>query len=287
MKNKFYIFLKLIIPPILFLTIKRVILLFKLGRLLSSNTPKWVKIINGDLANREILINKNTWPEMMSGNYDIELFNYLKQSDLKGQIIYDIGAHIGFSSMIFSTLVGENGKVIAFEPNIFNLKRFEIILNKNQDLKNKIIINNFAISDKNGEDDFIFSDTIDDGTSSGSFLWNSDTFYEKSTYEKNIGFKRTKVKIVSINNYLEENTGLIPAVIKIDIEGAEFLALKGGLESIKKHKIKLLIEIHSIFNMFKVEELLRSIDYKIKLLKEEKDGRCFIAAFHDENNTAT
>ncbi|MFA4942875.1 MAG: FkbM family methyltransferase [Patescibacteria group bacterium] len=279
MTKKIYKFVKLLIPPIFILVIKKTISVFRLGDFFAKHNLRWSKIIGGELVGREIFLDPDgPWRGMISGNYDNFLFNYLKQFDLKGKTIYDIGAHIGFSSLVFANMVGGEGTVIAFEPNVYNRDRFEMILTKNEDLKKIIQINHSAVSDHDGEEDFVFTDNVDGGTSSGSFLGNADTFWEKDIYEKNIGFKRTKVKTVTLDNLMAGGSFPIPAVIKMDIEGAEYLAVAGGLESIKKNQIKLLIEIHSIFNMFKVAESLASIDYKLELLQEEKDGRCFMAA---------
>jgi hypothetical protein len=54
--------------------------------------------------------------------------------------------------------------------------------------------------------------------------------------------------------------------------------LQGGLKLLRKHRPLIVMEVHSIYNMLKTSELLHSVRYKLVLLKEEPDGRCFIAA---------
>jgi hypothetical protein len=66
--------------------------------------------------------------------------------------------------------------------------------------------------------------------------------------------------------------------LKIDVEGSEHLVLKGAINVLKNFRPILLIEIHSIYCMLKVFEFLNLLNYKVDLLKEEIDGRCFIAA---------
>ena len=51
----------------------------------------------------------------------MELFSKVK----KGGIVIDIGANIGEVSMNFAKLAGPNGRVISFEPNRSNYKRYE------------------------------------------------------------------------------------------------------------------------------------------------------------------
>jgi len=47
-----------------------------------------------------------------------------------------------------------------------------------------------------------------------------------------------------------ERTGIIPDVIKVDIEGAEVDFLRGGLRTLKKHKPSLFIETHNPMAIF-------------------------------------
>lgn len=241
--------------------------------------PRWNEIRGGILKGGHIFIDPTGgWKDMVTGEYDKFFFDFLEKQNLENKVIYDIGAHIGYNSLVFAKMVGSNGKVFSFEPNIFNKKRFELILSRNKEFSEIIKIMNVAISNKNGEDDFIFNKNVDNCKSSGSFVDGSHTFFEKSSYERSMGFERVKIKTVSMDSL--DSIGIVdkPDLIKIDIEGAEFLALEGGLSLLAEHKPILLIEIHSIFNMLKVYEILTKLNYKIDLLKEESDGRCFISA---------
>ena len=280
-KKQIYRITRAIIPAAIFLKFRNSSFYNQLSALFDRLTikPKWNEVTSGVLKGSKVFIDpKGAWKEMVSGEYDQFFFDYLKKFNLEGKVVYDVGAHIGYSSMSFAKLVGPTGKVFAFEPNIFNRERFELILRENKTIADVVKIFDVAISDKIGEEDFVFSNNVDNSKSSGSFIESADTFFEKSFYEKNIGFKRIKTKTVPLDRL--DTVGILakPALIKIDIEGAEYLALNGGLETLSKYRPILLIEIHSIFNMLKVSEILNKLNYKVELLKEEKDGRCFIAA---------
>lgn len=149
---------------------------------------------------------------------------------------------------------------------------------RNINLSNRIRTYATAISSKKGTDEFIFSNLVDNGTSSGSFIQGASTFWEQEIYEKNIGFKRTTVETIPLDSISDLGIHDLPTLIKIDVEGAEYLVMEGGRYLINKCKPILLMEIHSIFNMFKVGEQLKELNYKIQLLKQEPDGRCFISA---------
>jgi len=283
--NKEIISFKGLLPPALFSLLRKTRFYFNLQKKVNTIfrkerfVPIWNVIGKGLLKGKNIFVAaQGVWQEMLSGEYDISLINYLAEKDLTGKVIFDIGAHIGYSSMCFAQLVGQTGKVLAFEPNIFNRERFELIMSKNQELAKLITIYNFAVAEKVGTTEFIFNDNIDGGQSSGSFVLSSHTFFEKDLYERELGFRKVQVKTVALD--LLESVGIKekPFLIKIDVEGAEYLVLEGAKETLKKFKPILLLEIHSIYNMLQVGEILHSLNYQIKLLKEEKDGRCFIVA---------
>ncbi len=142
-------------------------------------------------------------------------------------VFIDIGANFGWYTLYASSLIGKDGNVIAFEPFPENYKR----LKKNIELnpKRKIIAENVAVGEKKGQ---------------------LDLYYNKE--EQNLGMvsknmtpnsSKKTVPMIALNDYvIDKNIEKID-FIKIDIEGAEFHALKGMKTVLKKYKPVLLIEI--------------------------------------------
>lgn len=243
--------------------------------------PSWHTINSGILQGRQLFLDPRDglWQkEMLEGKYDRFIFDYLSSLNLQGKIIFEIGAQIGFHAMHFAALVGDEGFVYAFEPNSFNRERMDIILEKNPDLAKRIKTFDVAISDNNGLEEFYFCRDVDKGTSSGSFIAKAHTYYPKSKQYLEL-FETALVKTVSLDNIASLiGSDIIPHVIKIDVEGAESSVLQGGVELLKKHRPLIMMEVHSIYNMLKTCDILQSVHYEVALLKEEPDGRCFIAA---------
>ena len=118
--------------------------------------------------------------------------------------------------------------VLAYEASSSSIKEF----NKNLSLNNLQNINckNLAISDEN--DKLInFNESINDWESSASH----DSFHKKNT---------SRIKTTTIDFELKDyDLKDFTLFIKLDIEGSEFRAIKGGLEIIKKHAPIIIIEI--------------------------------------------
>ncbi|MEK7180176.1 MAG: FkbM family methyltransferase [Patescibacteria group bacterium] len=266
--------IKKITPPILYEFLKK--LLVK-PRIFS---PIWNTLTYTPVDGIQIFFDPmGPWQKMILNNsYDTFLFERLNAETLQGKVIFDIGAHIGFHSLYFARLVGPKGKVYAFEPNPKNIERFRFIRDKNDNMRDTISIFDVAVSDVLGTEEFSMSEDIESGRSSGSFINTADTIWDRETFRQR-KFTDIKVKTVPLDLFKKELGILeIPDLIKIDVEGAESLVLKGAEETIRKHRPLILLEVHSMLNMFNIVLFFSSLSYELEILKEEKDGRCFVEA---------
>ena len=247
--------------------------------------PDWVTIKKGKMADHQLFLDMNIdayWiHEAVNGTYDAQIFdNMLETLDLSNATIWDIGAHIGYHSLMFSKLIGEKGRVIAFEPNPYNIERFEMHMKKNPELASKITLMSIALSDTDGQADFKFSSNIDNGESSGSYLSNITTVYNPEVYE---AFEEMSVEILKIDTLVKNRSELMPSIIKIDVEGAEYEVLRGAESTLRQHRPMIYVEIHSAKNAFYIQNFLQSLNYRIELLDDphETAMRCFMVATPD------
>jgi len=149
----------------------------------------------------------------------------IKSEVKKGDTILDIGAHIGYFTLLFARLVGERGKVFAFEPHPVNFG----LLKKNISITNysNIILNQKAVTNKTGTVELF----LNKKNTGGHSLY-------KSRYTKT----SIVVECIKLDDYFRDYDGKID-FIKMDIEGSEGEALLGMLSLLKKNDhIKIVTE---------------------------------------------
>lgn len=166
-------------------------------------------------------------------------------------IVWDIGASVGLYSIYSTSIVSQ---VFSFEPDPKICSRLQENVALNQ-LEHNITSINEAIGKKQG----VIS------LHSDGLKGNSPSLSQLNRHSNTI-----EVKVDTIDNLISK-TNSHPSVLKIDIEGAEILALKGGselLSSIKKPRM-IFMELHpkflTHFNSSEQEclDLLQTYGYQI------------------------
>jgi FkbM family methyltransferase len=150
-------------------------------------------------------------------------------------------------------------------------------------LGQKIEVSNTALSDANETTSMLFSENIDNGHSSTSRINNS--MPKIRDCDLPVEFLKTQIQTQTVDNFVEKR-GLVPNLIKIDIEGAEHLFLSGGTETIKKYKPVLYIELHSEYCALRCTQQLLKMGYEIDVLKQEDDNRLLVKAFYYKSQDA-
>jgi FkbM family methyltransferase len=164
------------------------------------------------------------------GVYDEAGINFLKKTLKPDYVFIDIGANIGIYSLSASDMLdlSKGGMVHAFEPVSYVYKKLieNIELNKIEN----VVPNKLAVYKENKTIELFLSNQENLGMSS---VFHHDT--ESGLTEM--------VEAVTIDSYIDKSDITRVDLIKIDIEGAELYALKGMLNTLKKYKPVLLLEI--------------------------------------------
>lgn len=274
--------IRLFIPPILFLGVSKLANILHLRRTVSRHSLeatqhlRWCPIQSGLLAGRLLFMNPEAnayQPTMLQGTFDQFLFDYIDRTTWSGKVIYDVGAHIAYHTLNFAQRVGEDGRVFSFEPHPMHLDRIKLNLSRNADLAARVTLLPVAASDNTGHLDLFSTEEVEGGGSSASFIEGASTPFPRSLYKQ---YQSTKVETVRLDDLIEAGKCLPPDLLKIDVEGAESLVIEGAIETLRKYKPRIVIEVHSLPNMLRLTTLLLPMGYSFIILEEE-DRRCFVA----------
>lgn len=129
-------------------------------------------------------------------------------------VLFDIGANIGYFSMMVGDRTGFRGSAHLFEP-IPHLAQF--CFRSLVDAEFSVAVHQYGLSDSDGHVD-IFIDTL------GNFGWNT-MIGERA---RNMTPQR-----ITVRRFAGIGLTVVPSVIKIDVEGAEYLVLRGLLPALK------------------------------------------------------
>ncbi|MDD5031953.1 MAG: FkbM family methyltransferase [Patescibacteria group bacterium] len=175
-----------------------------------------------------------------------------------GDIIYDIGANIGYYALLEARIVGDKGKVYAIEPVPDNVKN----LVKNISLNNykNIAVYNLAIGgdDRNG---YIYSSDKSNWCSMNCRGYNNSS-------------GRIPVKVMSLDSFIEGKD--YPDVVRMDVEGYETEIIKGMKHILAGGRpLKIFMELHCCFledaGLGLVRELEKN-NFKIKYFFRDRSS---------------
>lgn len=195
----------------------------KLGQAILRIVPRTaqVRVLSGPLRGRKWIAGAST-NSCWFGLYEMKKQSAFRSLLRPGDVVYDLGANVGFYSLLASVLVGPKGQVFSFEPLPRNLELLRKHIGENN-ITNCVIVAS-AVSDREG---------------TANFEGQCDSHMTKLSATGNI-----TVKLTSLDDLLASGEILPPNVIKCDIEGAEFDALSGARDMLGRYHPNILLATH-------------------------------------------
>lgn len=149
-----------------------------------------------------------------------------------GDVLFDVGANVGYYTVLGSRIVGEKGLIVAFEPVARNLAH----------LYNHIAINNL-------QNVSIIPAACSDEISLASFSTGQNNAMGHLTDGNNSNDEMSAKNLMIVPTVnldaVAERLGVVPNVLKIDVEGAEMAVLRGARNKILPSKPKIFLSLHS------------------------------------------
>jgi FkbM family methyltransferase len=210
----------------------------------NKNVRKILKLIEKSFRSSEITVHGHKMHLPKKGFSDYSTYGIYGELDTfavevlvkKGEHVIDIGAAIGYFSLILARSVGDSGKVIAFEPKEGRCK----ILAENLSLNGyqNTVIENSAVMSKDVQTNFFSrNDTI----AGLRYIKNENKHYD---YLETYKFQKpVDVKITDLDDYLIENNLLDKiSFMKIDVDGPELIVLQSAKKLLQNPNLKILME---------------------------------------------
>jgi FkbM family methyltransferase len=178
----------------------------------------------------------------------IWLSNHLKP----GETFYDVGANIGFFTLLGAKLVGENGAVVAFEPLPENVRQLERNVLLNQLANVRVVAE--AVADV-ASDERTFWLGADAVARNAGRLVDGDSDGEA-----------VRVPVTTIDAALTTNGLPPPSLMKIDVEGEEI-----AVQTLSRYRPLILVEVHWINEAFAdfADAELAPLGYAVRTISGE------------------
>jgi FkbM family methyltransferase len=208
-----------------------------------------VPILQGPLRGKKWILGSQRHAFWLGG-YEPQMQALMARELKKGCTFYDIGANVGFYTLLGSFCVAP-GSVFAFEPlpaNVEFLKR-HLAINQVQNVR----VFQLAISDEIGTAKFRVEPT--------GAMGQLDSFGS------------VNVNMSTIDTLLASREILPPDCIKMDIEGTECKALTGARECFQQYKPVLFLATHGKEIHDRCCDLLRSWKYEVEIIMKEAEDR--------------
>lgn len=180
-------------------------------RLLTPNPERWVNVHGASLLTN-IHDNGIGTALFLKGKYAEGRVTEIKCAVKEGDTVIDIGANIGYFTVLLANLVGTKGKVYAFEPDPRNFELLQCTIKRNN--FTQVIAEQKAVSCDSGIAKFFQAES-----------WAANTLTPTS------GLSSVKVKVVALDDYFAESN---VSFIKMDMDGSEPLAIWGMKQLIQR-----------------------------------------------------
>jgi len=214
--------------------------------LVAGSGPRFHRVPFGPYRGKRIYISPELSPMMFLGINEPWMAQLARDYIRKGDVVYDIGAHIGYTAVLFRDAVGNNGAVHAFEILPSTVKEF---------LMNTVLYNGF---------ENIVIHNVGLGANARMVELPVLDRMMTSIYSKKIkGRKRELCRIETLDQYVAEKCLPCPRFIKVDVERAEMEVLSGGKGVIMKYRPIMVVEFHSSDLLREGYGLLQSMEYTL------------------------
>ncbi len=195
------------------------------------------------------------------GIYEFEVQLCLRELIIPGETVYDLGANNGFLSLLAAVCVGPQGMVCSFEPLPENAERINELMRINRITQQKTL--QMAVAERAGRAQFFVS--AGSSGRAGGVTGEAPGYTPSLIRQDRRG--EIEVEVTTIDDFAASHPP--PDLVKMDIEGAEVMALAGSRRLLAERPPRVwLIEVHSDSLDREVRAILGRCGYAIDSPRE-------------------
>ncbi|MCJ7703416.1 MAG: FkbM family methyltransferase [Anaerolineales bacterium] len=190
-----------------------------------------VRVSAGALAGMQLRLDLQTEKDYWLGTYEVDLQQAVAEHVRPGWVAYDVGANIGYISLLLARAVGESGRVQAFEALPANLERLRENIELNA-LTERVTVIAGAVTDSSRPVRFLIGPSGAMGKVAGS------------AGREDIHLHSIQVPGIALDDFVYQQGNPAPQVLKMDIEGGEVLAIKAMSRLLREARPLVFLEVH-------------------------------------------
>lgn len=179
----------------------------------------WMRLRIEDMTQETILL-EDEWDPLLT--------NFTRKTLGLSDVFIDVGANAGYFSLIAAKCVGDSGKVLAIEPNPSVAEQLRDNVERNN--LSQVIIEQTACSDS--------------PSTMTLYLPDKSRLGQASLSKSNAGgVKSVLVKSVTLDQLIRDHALNRVTFVKIDVEGAELMVLRGMTETLRRLRPIIVLEL--------------------------------------------
>lgn len=227
---------------------------------LNSSVPQGLTVIgvaSGPLAGAYLYLNLQAEKYYWLGTYEPQLIQVIHDLCHEDMTVYDVGANLGYMSLVFARTVGSGGRVFAFEPLEANWTRIRKHVEMNG-LTELVTVVPSAVAAHKG---------------SATFLTHSLHAMGKLEQSAGRAAKYTghvEVSTIGLDEFCYELNNPLPDLVKMDIEGGAVDAVRGMTRLVAEARPIMLVELHGPEEGHAVWNLLSQNGYSLHRMDKER-----------------
>jgi len=217
-------------------------------RILPPDEKVWARVERGPGEGLWLELNPRTGQQYLRGEVEPAIQEILLERLKPGMVFYDLGANIGFFSLLAARLVGAAGQVFSFEPDPEIAGRLRRNIARNGFINGTVV--EAGVWSANGDLIFVAADQSAPDRGVGKFVAGESAA------------AGTPKRCVALDGFF--HSAPTPDVIKCDVEGAEIEVFRGAAKLLEARHPLILCEMHSAANDKFLREYFIRLGYRVE-----------------------